>query len=366
MMSNFKYKLVFSLLFSSFLVAFSQSNSLNYNNLAFESLENHSPKAIDYANKLLKSANGNDTSVYVINAYTILGILNKDKGYYISSLNYYLKALDGAEKRNDQARISTALSNIGVLYRLQGNLNLAISYFSKSLKIEEKLKDDLQKSIRYYNIGDCYKELDNFDLALTYFIKSLLIEQKNKNVEGEIYANLGISEVYLEVGQIEDAKKILDRIKVRLKDEFSEVSILYYKLMGIHFFKSNRLDEALLTLKKSEELSKKNDFPIHLLEIYRVEISILERQENWKSVSDKYREYNELSEKLVAIEVRNKVDDMMYSNDIHKKELQISSLQGEKKIADRLNTYNMKIAWFLILLVVFIVGFIFVGFKRNR
>ena len=81
------------------------------------------------------------------------------------------------------------------------------------------------------------------------------------------------------------------------------------------------MNSALDLLKKSEELSKKNDFPIHLLEIYRVEISILERQENWKSVSDKYREYNELSEKLVAIEVRNKVDDMMYSNDIHKKEL---------------------------------------------
>jgi tetratricopeptide (TPR) repeat protein len=357
---------VFLIVFISVATGHSQANLKKLNDQAFTALERHSPDAVTYANQILEFKKENDTSVYVINAYTILGILNKDKGYYISALNYYLKALDGAEKRNDQARISSTLSNIGVLYRLQGNLNLAISYFSKSLKIEEKLKDDLQKSIRYYNIGDCYKELDKFDLALTYFIKSLLIEQKNKNIEGEIYANLGISEVYLEVGQIEDAKKILDKIKVRLKDEFSEVSILYYKLMGIHFFKSNRLDEALLTLKKSENLSKKNDFPIHLLEIYRVEISILERQENWKSVSDKYREYNELSEKLVAIEVRNKVDDMMYSNDLHKKELQISSLQGEKKIADRLSTYNMKIAWFLILLVVFIVGFIFVGFKRNR
>jgi len=243
---------------------------------------------------------------------------------------------------------------------------LAISYFSKSLIIEESLKNDLQKSIRYYNIGDCYKELDSFDLALTYFIKSLLIEQKNKNVEGEIYANLGISEVYLEVEQILDAKKILDKIGVRINKEFSEETILYNKLLGVYFLKINQLDQALSVLWKSEELSKKNDFPIHLMEIFKIEISVLEHQQNWKKVASKYKEYTELSEKLIAIEIRNKLSDLMNSNILHKKELQISRLEGERNMSEKLNLYNRKIAWFLILLVIFIVGFVFYGFKKNK
>ena len=354
------------LVFLSFGNSYSQANLKKLNDQAFVALEKHSPKAVDYANEILEILKGKDTSVYSINAYTILGIINKDKGYYISSLNYYLKALDAAEKRNDQARVSATLSNIGVLYRLQGDLNLAISYFSKSLKIEDNLKNALQKSIRYYNIGDCYKEMDSFDLALTYFSNSRLIEQKYKNVQGVIYANLGISEVYLEIGQIVDAKKILDKISSRLSKEFSEESILFNKLMGVYFFKTDQLDSALSILWTSQELSKKNNFPIHLLEIYKIEISILEKQKNWEKVADKYKEYTDLSEKLIAIEIRNKVNDLMYSNVLHKKELQISTLEGERNISEKLNLYNKKIAWFLISLLVFIVGFIFYGFKKNK
>jgi tetratricopeptide (TPR) repeat protein len=360
------YITAFLFVFISVGNAYSQANLKILNDNAFVALEKHSSKALDYANEILELTSKNDTSIYSINAYTILGIINKDRGYYISSLNYYLKALDGAEKRNDQGRISATLSNIGVLYRLQGDLNLAITYFSKSLKIEENLKNALQKSIRYYNIGDCYKELDSFDLALTYFSNSLLIEQKYKNIQGEIYAYLGISEVYLEIGQIVDAKKILDKIGSRLTHEFSEESILYNKLMGVYYLKTNQLDNALSILWISEELSKKNDFPIHLLEIFKIEITILEQQKSWEKVASKYKEYTELSEKLIAIEIRNKVNDLMYSNVLHKKELQISKLQGERNMSEKLNLYNNKIAWFLILLLVFIVGFVFYGLKRNK
>lgn len=342
----------------------SQDNLKELNDIAFKALENHSSKTEEYANRILKLTKENDSSLFAINAYTILGIINKDKGYYISSLNYYLKALNGSEKRNDQGRVSAALNNIGVLYRLQGDLNMAISYFLKSLKIEENLKNPLQKSIRYYNIGDCYKELDSFDLALSYFSNSLIIEQKHKNQQGEIYAYLGIGEVYLEIGQITDGKKILDKIGLKLKSDFSEESILYNKLMGVYFFKINQFDQAITILQKTEALSLKNNFPIHLLEIYKIEINILEKQKNWEKVAFKYKEYTNLSEKLIAIEIRNKVNDLMYNNEIQKKEIEISKLEGEKNLAGRLDVYNKKIAWFLILLLIFIVGFVSYGFKR--
>ena len=355
---------VFLFLFA--LNAHSQTEIKKLNDKAFMALENHSPMTEQYASKIIQLTKGNDTSLYLINAYTILGIVNKDKGYYISSLNYYLKALDASEKKNDKGRISATLSNIGVLYRLQGDLNLAITYFSKSLKIEESLKDPLQKSIRYYNIGDCYKELDSFDLALSYFSNSLLIEQKHKNSEGEIYAYLGIAEVYLEIGQIVDAKKILDKIEVKLTHEFSEKSILFNKLLGVYLFKINQLDEALIILKKSEEVSMKNNFPIHLLSIYKIEIAILEKQSKWELVANKYKQFTALSDKLIAIEVRNKVNDLMYSNVLHKKELEISELKGARIVAEKLDLYNKKIAWFLIFLLVFIVGFIFYGFQKNK
>ena len=363
---QYNYRIVFILLINLSFGVFSQSKLNEINNLAFESLENHSPKTIDYANDLLKLTKGNDTSVYAINAYTILGIINKDKGYYVSSLNYYLKALNAAEKKKDNARISAALNNIGVIYRLQGDLILAVKYFTKSLKLEDKLKKPLQKSIRLYNIGDCYKEMDSFDLALSFFSNSLIIEQKNKKVQGEIYAFLGIAEVYNEIGQVIDAKRILDRIHSKLNDNFIEQSILYNKLLGSYYFKTNDLKKSLEVLWSAELLSEKNDLPIHLLEIYKIEIKIFETQKMWAQVASKYKEYTALSEKLIAIEIRNKVNDLMYSNDLNKKELEISLIEEERNFAERLNVYNSKISWFLILLLAFIVGFIFYEFQKRK
>jgi tetratricopeptide (TPR) repeat protein len=344
----------------------SQEKLDHLNKLAFKSLEEHSKKSEEYANQILKITKGNDSSVYSINAYTILGILNKDKGYYVSSLNYYLKALNASEKKKDLGRVSASMNNIGVLYRLQGDLKLAIDYFSKSLKIEEKLKQPLQKSIRFYNIGDCYKELDSFDLALSFFSNSLIIEQKNKKVEGEIYAFLGIAEVYLEIGQTVDAKRILDRIKNKLKESFVEESILYYKLLGKYLFKQNDTKKALEILLKAEELSEKNNFPIHLLEIHKIEIDILEKLNSWVLVSSKYKEYTALSEKLIAIEIRNKVHDLMYSNELHKKELEITLIEEDRDFAEKLNSYNSKVTWFLIVILVFVIGFVFYGINKNK
>ena len=366
MIPQFKYNLVLVFMFFMFFGVLSQDNISKINDIAFKSLENHSPKTIDYADKLLKLTKGNDTSVYAINAYTILGILNKDKGYYVSSLNYYLKALNAAEKKKDNARISAALNNIGVIYRLQGDFKLAVKYFTKSLKLEDKLKKPLQKSIRLYNIGDCYKEMDSFDLALSFFSNSLIIEQKNKKIQGEIYAFLGIAEVYNEIGQVDDAKRILDRINSKLKVNFIEQAILYNKLLGSYFFKINDLKKSLEVLWLAELLSEKNDLPIHLLEIYKIEIQILEKQKLWAQVAAKYKESTALSEKLIAIEIRNKVNDLMYSNDLNKKELEISLIEEERNFANRLNVYNSKISWFLILLLAFIVAFIFYEFQKRK
>lgn len=345
---------------------FSQKSIREVDALAFKSLEMHSADTEALALNLLSLTKGNDSSVYAINAYTILGILNKDKGYYISSLNYYLKALNASEKKKDTARISASLNNIGVIYLLQGDLKLAIHYFSKSLKLEEKLKQPLQKSIRLYNIGDCYKDLDSFDLALSYFSNSLIIEQKNKNVEGEIYAFLGIAEVYIEIGQVVDSKRILDRISRKMMPNYIEESILYNKLMGIYLFKTNHSKEAFLVLENAKMLSLKNKFPIHLLEIYKLEITILETLRLWPQVASKYKEYTILSKKLIAIEIRNKVNDLMYSNELHKKEVLISLVEGERNFAKKLNNFNNKISLFLVTLLLFIVGLIIYGYQKRK
>jgi hypothetical protein len=60
------------------------------------------------------------------------------------------------------------------------------------------------------------------------------------------------------------------------------------------------------------------------------------------------------------------LNDLMYSNDLNKKELEISLIEEERNFANRLNVYNSKISWFLILLLAFIVAFIFYEFQKRK
>lgn len=361
-----KTYLIFCLLIFKGLILFSQVDLKKIDNKAYEALENHSALTEKYANDLISLAEIKKSSSHLINGYTILGILNKDKGYYISSLNYYLKALNIAEKSNDLGRVSAIMNNIGVIYQLQLNFVSAIDYFNKSLKIEENFKKPLQKSIRYYNIGDCFKEIDSFDLALSYFNNSLLIEERAKNNEGVVYAYLGISEVYLKINQFVDAKRILDKIEKKLNPKLIECSIIYYKLLGKYHFLLGENKEALKFYSIANEISIKVNYPNHLLEIYKGEISVYEKESNWELASRKYKEYTLLSNKLSAIDIKNKIHDLTYSHELQKKEIQISRIQGERDYANKLNIFNTKITWFLILMLISFVAFVFYAVNKRR
>lgn len=366
MTKQIKYYTLFLMLFLLHQTALSQDNLKLLGAKAYNSLEKNLRTTEKLANELLDKATKSKSNSHIINAYTILGILNKNKGYYISSLNYYLKALNFSERIQDNGRVSASLNNIGVIYQLQNNYETAIKYFNKSLKLEDKLNFPLQKSIRYYNIGDCYKEIKSFDLALSYFNNSLIIEQKFNNTEGIIYAQLGIAEVYLELGQVDDSKRILDKIAANLKTEFIESNIIYNKLLGVYSFKKVDVAKALNLFTIAKDISLKYKYPNHLLEIYKCEIKVFEYLKNWIALSAKYKQLIELNDQLSAIEIRNKIHDLTYNNELHKKEIQISRIQGERDFAEKMNVFTNKLTWFLVIMLISVVVFVFYGVSKRK
>ncbi|GEM_PF-5605757 len=60
---------------------------------AFQQLESGKTDPTATAETILTQA-GNRPSIYVINANTILGIVHKNKGHYVSALEYYLDATE--------------------------------------------------------------------------------------------------------------------------------------------------------------------------------------------------------------------------------------------------------------------------------
>lgn len=337
---------------------------------AFQQLESGKTDPTALAETILTQA-GNRPSIYVINANTILGIVHKNKGHYVSALEYYLDALTVSEKLKDNGRISASLNNIGIIYVLQENYKKAIDYFNRSLQLEEDLKQPLQKSIRLFNLGDCYKELKQYDEALGYYTNSLLIEKRLKNPIGIIYAQLGIAEVYIHTDRLTDAQTTLVGVATLLQDADQEAEVLYYKLKGEEAIESNQLSEAERWLKKAIDFSQKHDLKNELLDIYLLLSKLYESNNQPQLAVVHYRKYIELNNELQSNFVKNQLEDLTYQNKLNRKQLEITLLQKEKDLAkenaramQQLRQYDWRIMIFSVLSMLFVIAVVFLGVRR--
>lgn len=340
--------------------------------IAFYALEHGDSSVISKANTLLDASLKNKTtSYYTVNAHTILGIVHKEKGYYLTSLDHYLKALNSAEKINDEARISACYNNIGNIHLLLEDYEKACEYFNKSLAIEEKFDRPLQKSIRLYNLGDAYSKRDSFDLALSYFTNSLLIEKKLHNTEGEIYAQLGIADIYVKIERLTDAQSLLEQIDQALEKYQIEERILYDILSGrIHMAKKDYVS-SLKSFGHAETISLKNNFRVHLLDIYRFKIASYKSLEDWKKATLVYDQFEELKDELNSEKIKNQLEDKTFQNELMKKELEIQLIQEEKELAIKnqemernVSNHRSKIVWFLLFSFLLLLGLIFIGIRK--
>ena len=347
------------------------SSLKNLDSLAFAALESNSADVLDKAEDLLDASLKIKPSFYRVNAYTIFGIVNKDRGFYVTSLDYYLKALNAAEQIKDTPRRSACLNNIGSVYQLQGNYEQAIEYYDQSLELEKKLNDPLQKSIRYYNLGECYKDIDNFEMALTFFNNSLLIEKKANNNEGIVYAQLGIADVYIKIKRLTDAQIVLEDISKLIKESQVEEQIIFHKLKGKLRLAQGSSADALSEFMAGESISKKYKVFTNLAELLKLQIEIHESRSDWQRASSKYKEYVKLNEEMNSAQIKNQLDDLNFRNELIKKQLEIELVQEERDLAKKneqfekdLRIYGQKITWFVVILLISCIGLIIFGVKK--
>jgi tetratricopeptide (TPR) repeat protein len=349
----------------------SDAHLKSLDSLAFAALESNSADVLDKAEDLLEASLKIKPSFYRVNAYTIFGIVNKDRGFYVTSLDYYLKALNAAEQIKDIPRRSACLNNIGSVYQLQGNYEQAIKYFDQSLELEKQLNDPLQKSIRYYNLGECYKDINNLEMALTYFNNSLLIEKKARNNEGIVYAQLGITDVYIRIKRLTDAKIVLDEIGKLIRETQVEEQIIFHKLKGKLRLEQGSTDEALSEFSAGEAISRKYKIFTNLAELLKSQIDIHELRSDWQKASLKYKEYVKLNEEMNSAQIKNQLDDLNFRNELIKKQLEIELVQEERDLAKKnehfekdLRIYGQKITLFVVILLISCIGLILFGVRK--
>lgn len=370
-----KFLILLSVLFtfSQFLLCQATISNEKLDSLAFAYFENSEfDKAEKTAQELL-NVNSLDTNIYRVNANTLLGILNKNRGYYISATEHYISALNDARALNDKGRQSAILNNLGTLYKLQHNYQSAIDYFKMSLELGKDQDNQGQASIRFYNIADAYLELDSLDLALSFFNNSLLLEQEIENKIGLIYAYMGITDVYIKMGNEFQSALMIERIEELSPFENAELEILFEFVKAKQAFISKDYNEAKKSIEESIKLVQQSGISYIEPDILKFRIKVFKEIGSYKELSIAYQEYLDVSETRNSQMIRNEIYDLNYQNELNKKQLELESLRAERQRLNKAKEKDLQVRKFQQRLILFILGLlvlsvvlVFLGVRKMK
>ena len=247
---------------------------------------NQLTKAEFYCNEMLQLSQKNHFALFVADAYNLLGMTNKQKGFYELSLENYNKALDIYKKLQSKNGEVVVLNNISGIYNLQSNLDKAIEFQLKSLKIKEQIGDKKSISVSLNNIGNYYSNHGYYEKALEYYNQSLKIckEIGDKSGIANSLNNIGIN--YYWQNNYEKATEFYNLalfIFQELNDK-NKLSGIYNNLAIIYGFMKD-YEKSLDYYNKSLEIEKNNQNLFGLAEVLNnIAVVYSEKGDNKKAI----------------------------------------------------------------------------------
>lgn len=262
-------------------------------------------------------------------AYRCIAHWNYRQNRYIETLDNCMTVLRISEAINDTFSQLNALSNIGSLYRELGNLDRAGYYIRKNLDLSKKYNIP-EDPMAYYEMGLICMEKGELDRALEYEFKaneSFKLGYKTF----EIYCNQAIAKIYTLKQEYDKAIEYTEE-SIRLSREFSDTRL---ETIGMQILSTIYLD--LKRYPECEEIAFKawkNDSTMidTAPELaYNLAFSNLQLN-NQEKTAYFFRQYARLVNEQNVKGFHRTMADMEIRYETEKKQLQIASLEKEKRL----------------------------------
>ncbi len=300
-------------------------------------------------------------------AYSIKGLILKNKGEYAEALANHLKSKVINDSLGQKNALASNYNDIGIVYKLMQEYDKALESYKQAnaLTLELGLKKGVVMTLN--NIGTIYEAKGDNESAITYYNRALekSIEYEIENGQAIALNNLG--ETYASMG---DSKKAKDyfiktlRIDQRTNDKIGSI----YSMLNIAgtLIGEHKYDSAALMYHNSEATALEMGAKQLLIHAYQGMTKLYEDKGDFKnalhyqSLSIVYQDslYNETRAKQLA-EVEAKYETL-------KKDKEIESLRQEQFIRDlKIEQHKAeRIAWFSLFFLGILI--LFYLYKRFR
>ncbi len=196
--------------------------------------------------------------LYYQKAYTFY-FMHKDK----EALQNFKSAIKFLNKTNNKGLLAKSYIYFGAIYSSLGEQNIASQYILRGLQLAKKLNDSDILSLAYSQMAYFFYQTGDYDKSIEYQNKSAAIYKKAGKIADLIMVYNNIAVLYLSKDLDKEALDYFLKIK-NLNPEKNYVGaynlvVLYDNLGYITYNVTKNKDRALKYLRKSLEISRKND-----------------------------------------------------------------------------------------------------------
>ncbi len=338
-----------------------QELPLTYSEVStFYAQSGNSDKALEYlhkASRYIKYAKDNRLIVNLSNNY---GMLFYKMGKTDSAYYYFNVAINNIEP-TDSLRKGQMFGNIASVFIRIRNYQRGLEYLNKSYQYLNEKDAPINKNKTRLKMARLQIILKDIEKAQNLILRALNYFESTNNEKYIIYAKSLLAEVYLEKGNITEARNLLNSLKNVDKQGNLDISSHYYlaklalalEIGGVDEI-NNAVEEARNVLKNMDNLPRNSQF-------YKLESDYYyDKKEYKKSISSLYRYYT-LKDSLNDILKAFNIENLEAKYESEKKELLIN----EQKLRLEKNLYLRNLILSILLGLLF-TGFIIYAFLKRE
>ncbi len=328
-------------------------------------LRNSDPsEAIRYSMDAIEAAGRTDNFQELIRGYSYIGVCHRNLGNNSEALQFYWLGLDAAKKYGFKVDEAYGYNNLGNILLVQEDYVSALKYLDQALKVAKELADSSILGYVYLNLGRSYLGLKKFLDAKKCLEEALKIRTLIGASEVQIHVvEKALGDYYCEIDSIDKAKDILSDCMqhASFKTDYDLASSLCFNFSCI-YLKEEKYDSALYYANLAVEKAKLDGGRHNIKNAYNAVSNVYIAQGMLKEAVDNY--YCEISytDSIFNDKLMEKLYNIQFSAEQHKKQLMIEGLTEEKIIHQN----TISVLGLIVLLALTIVFLLFYNYRKIK
>ncbi len=202
-----------------------------------------------------------------------IAVVYRKMGAYQNGIDYALRSIKTLkqppfEEKRERV-LGNVYNNLGLLYKNQGNYVTSLEFFQKGLKLREELGDPKGVAKSYNEIGLLYFDWGTFASALSKSRSSLQIALSGKYQEETAIAYSNMGNAYLMLGNLDSADYCFDQsLEFHGSGPITSAKVDVIHNQGVVFHARKDYSKALEYFQQALELRKKMGYQFRVAESY--------------------------------------------------------------------------------------------------